>query len=104
MGLAGSCTWTGPPLSFSSEQASLQLSVIPESEAAFVKFEQETNARPARPQRVGDTAAIWIQKIQMLEAAFWYRGYSINVTIFGPYVPAPLTAARTLARAALARL
>jgi len=95
-GLAHSCTWTGPPLSFSSERASLQLSVVPEPEAPFLTFERETNGQPVHG--VGE-AAIWIQKLQMLSA--WDRGYTINITIFGPYVPAPLSAARTLAKAAL---
>jgi len=97
-GLAPSCLWTGMPLTNQYGQSSLNLTVSQEPEKMFVKFEHRSGGQAVKG--VGNTA-VWVPKIHQLSA--WYRGYSINITIFGPYVTSPLLAAKTLTNAALVR-
>jgi hypothetical protein len=99
VGLAASCVWTGTPLANQYGQASARLTVFSEPKRNFVRFEREANGEAVKG--VGD-AAIWVQQIAQLSA--WYRGYSVSVTVGGPSVTSPLTAAKQLTKAALAHL
>ena len=99
VGLSGSCTWLGKPLTNGYGQPSVQLTLLRISEARFVKFERGSNGQPIHG--IGTTAT-WIGRIAQLST--WFRGYETDVTVRGPRVAAPLLAEKALAKAALARL
>jgi hypothetical protein len=99
VGLSGSCTWLGTPLTNGYGQPSVQVTVFRIPEVHFLQAERRSNGQSIHG--IG-TAANWIERIAQLST--WYRGYEIDITVRGPRVSAPLIAEKTLAGAALARL
>ncbi len=99
VGLAGSCTWVGTPLTNAYGQPSVLLALARGPGATFTKSERESNGQPVHG--LGE-AAVWFPVIEQLSA--WYRGYAVSITVHGPYVAAPLAAEKSLIKAAFARL
>jgi hypothetical protein len=96
-----SCTWTGLPVTslYGDPTASIQLDVERARKKAFIK--NEGRMRSVRAGGVGQVAA-WTEITQSLDV--WQGGYSVSVSVYGPYVTNSLATAKTLARIVLGRL
>jgi hypothetical protein len=70
-------------------------------EAEFLKLAQESMPPPVETKGVG-VIATWSPKTQTLGA--WQHGYSVRMTVDGPYVTHSEATAKALARIVLKKL
>jgi hypothetical protein len=98
-----SCTWTGTPLTshYGSPTPSIRLQIAHLSKKTFLRNEGLSKPPPIRTSGVGEVAT-WSEISQTLNA--WQHGYSVSVSIYGPYVTNSLSTAKTLAAIALGHL